>query len=109
MKQREQTDRVEQAMNSLDGIQRAEPRDWLYARVKARLEQERSSWYRLGAFLSRPVIAAGGLLAIVLLNGFLLLGNGKQRTAATEQGVVTENEYLAASNSSFEYENLVQP
>jgi len=109
-------ERVEEIMNSLDGIRRAEPAPWFFTRVQARLSRnDRSVWSHIGAFLSRPVVAAGGLLVIVLLNGVLLLNQGSssqtssETASQTDQQLAADNEYITATNSSFEYENLVQP
>ncbi len=119
MKKRETSERVEEILDSLEGIRRAEPGDWFFSRLQAKIARStangdtlnQSAWYRLGAILSRPAVAATGLLAILLLNGFLLLkqpGSPAQRSAQ-EQISSSDNESLTASNSSFEYENLVQP
>ncbi len=114
MKQKKDIERrVEETLNSLDGIQRAEPQPWLFSRVKGRLEQEeKTAWGTVGSFLSRPVIAIAGLCLILLLNGFLLLNQGKEPSATiltsqNEQPV--DSESLIASSSSFDYETLVQP
>ena len=51
--------RVEEALNSLDGIKRASPQPWLFSRIKARLSreeaEERTVWGTVGSFLSKPV------------------------------------------------------
>ena len=105
--------RVEETLNSLDGIQRAEPGPWLFSRVKGRLAQEeKTAWGAIGSFLSRPAIAIAGLCLILTLNGFLLLNQEKESSATiltsqNEQPV--DSESLIASSSSFDYETLVQP
>jgi hypothetical protein len=115
MKQRKDIEkRVAETLNSLDGIQRAEPQPWLFSRVKGRLmQEEKTGWGMVGSFLSRPVIAIAGLCIILMLNGFLLFNQEKESTSATiltsqnEQPV--DSESLIASSSSFDYETLVQP
>ena len=49
--------RVEQTLNSLDGIQRASPQPWLFSRIKGRLMQQddKTVWGVIGSFLSKPV------------------------------------------------------
>lgn len=107
--------RVEEALNSLDGIQRATPQPWLFSRVKAKLlreaEEEKTIWGVLGSFLSKPVVAIAGLFLILFLNGIFLYN----QDASTPSVVITDevqpndSESLIASSSSFDYENLVQP
>ncbi|MGZ5219570.1 MAG: hypothetical protein ACXWV2_00430 [Chitinophagaceae bacterium] len=105
--------RVEETLNSLDGIQRAEPGPWLFSRVKGRLAQEeKTAWGAVGSFLSRPAIAIAALCLILMLNGFLLLNQEKEPSATiltsqNEQPV--DSESLIASSSSFDYETFVQP
>jgi len=105
--------RVEETLNSLDGIQRAEPQPWLFSRVKGRLlQEEKTAWGTIGSFLSRPAIAIAGLCFILMLNGFLLFNREKESSSAiltnqAEQSL--DSESLIASSSSFDYENLVQP
>ena len=115
MKQRNDIGKkVEEALNSLDGIQRATPQPWLFSRVKGRLirQEEKTMWETLGSFLSRPAIAIAGLCLILMLNGFLLFNQQKESSSTT---VISQNEQpldsesLIASSSSFDYETFVQP
>ena len=104
--------RIEQALNSLDGVERAEPQPWLYARIMRKLavDDDKTVWESIGSFLSRPAVAIVGLCLILVLNGFALFNevNENDNTSIiSEQSV--DSESLMASSSSFEYENLVQP
>jgi hypothetical protein len=103
--------KVDEVMESLDGIHRADPGPWFFTRLSQRLRtQPKSVWVSVGAFLSRPAIAISGIAAVLMLNLVLLLNEKKEvETASLRQPVVTENDYITASTSSFEYENLVQP
>jgi hypothetical protein len=106
--------RVEAALNSLDGIERAKPQPWLFPRVKRRLMQleERPLWGAIGSFLSRPVIAIAGLCLILMMNGFLLFNKEKESSSATlisQNEQPLDSESLMASSSSFDYETFVQP
>ena len=102
--------KIDQALDSLDGVQRAEPQPWLYARVmkKLALEDDRSVWGSISSFLSKPAVVIAGLFLILVMNGFILFKEESEPdTSITEQFV--DSESLVASNSSFDYENLVQP
>ena len=59
--------KVEEVLNSLDGIKRATPQPWLFSRIKARLnreeDEEKTVWGNLGSFLSKPGVAIAGGLA----------------------------------------------
>lgn len=83
-----------EALNSLDGLQRAEPRPFLYTRLSARMQQPAGIWERSVRYISRPVVAFCCLLLVLLVNGIVLLNNNK--TAAGQ------NELLADDNTAAE-------
>lgn len=107
--------KVADTLNSLDGIQRAEPTPFFYTRLMGRMQASpKSSWEAAGSLLAQPVIALAGLALILSLNGFLLFGRSEDPVAPVQEkeaavtNTVTDNEYILASNSSFDYENLDQ-
>jgi hypothetical protein len=105
--------RVEEALNSLDGIQRAEPQAWLFSRIKGRLlkEEEKTRWETISSFLSKPAVAIASLVLILGLNGVLVYNqqSGSAVSAIQTELQPNDSESLIASSSSFDYENLVQP
>ena len=111
--QRDFEKKVEDVLNSLDGIQRAEPQPWFFSRVKGRLSRQeaKTGWESIGSFLSRPAVAIAGLVLILALNGFVLLNQTSADAVASNQieQQPNDSESLIASSSSFDYENLVQP
>ena len=102
--------KLEDALNSLDGIRRAEPRPFFYTRVMGRLErQDRSVWESIGGFLAKPVVAIAGLCLILALNVVALTRDDSSSLTSSSETQVPDNEYiLASSNSSFDYENIDQ-
>jgi hypothetical protein len=105
--------KIERALESFDGLQRATPQPWFYTRVKARLQrEEKTVWESIGSFLSKPAVALAALTTILVVNVFILTKqNHLQETApvAGQSLQPTDSESIIASNSSFDYENLVQP
>jgi len=104
--------KVQEALDSLDGIQRAEPQPYFYTRLIARLQKdEKTVWETMGSFLARPAVAVAGLFLILILNVTILLredtGAGNLSGNGVELGMA-DNEYILASSSSFDYENLDQ-
>ncbi|MBL7708785.1 MAG: hypothetical protein JNJ86_06910 [Chitinophagaceae bacterium] len=116
MKMRPDIDRkVQETLESLDGIQRAEPQPFFYTRLTGRLQHnEKTVWETMGSFISRPVVVIAGLFVILLVNAFMVL---RQDTTTSNLGfvadqteqLVTDNEYVLATNSSFDYENIDRP
>ncbi|HEX7845557.1 MAG TPA: hypothetical protein VF476_07105, partial [Chitinophagaceae bacterium] len=70
---------------------------------------EKGMWASTGKFLSRPVVVIAGLVLVLVMNVFILLQQGATdpaMAASSNDSNVTDNEYILASSSSFEYENL---
>ena len=109
--------RVEEVLNSLDGIRRAQPQPWFFSRIQARLgrevAEEKTVWGALGSFLSKPAVAIASLCVIMLLNGVLLLNRPTKISstviAVQSEQTASDSESYIASSSSFDFENLVQP
>ncbi|MEI9908664.1 MAG: hypothetical protein WDO71_02740 [Bacteroidota bacterium] len=104
--------KVNKALESLEGIQRAELTPYFFTRVKARLQrEEKSGWEITSAWLARPGIAIAGLLLILSLNAFLLFEKDTTTTvepSANYTSQNTEEEYVltASTNTSYDYENI---
>lgn len=104
-------EKINETLESLDGIQRAEPRPYFYARLMARMQRDdKTIWEAMGSFIARPAVVAAGLCFIIVLNGFILVRQNKgtmtSTSVAESEQLTTDNDYVIASSSSFEYENL---
>ena len=104
--------RIEKTLESLDGMKRAEPQAFFFTRLMARLEKDQKSWWEsTGAFLAKPVMVAVCLCLILVFNAFILFNQDsetEQNGTAAAIDNVSENEFIVASNSSFDFENLDQ-
>jgi len=103
--------RIDRALESLDGLQRAQPAPWFYTRLRARLERNEpvTVWERMGSFLSRPAVVVAGLCVILVANATILLKQPAAPAApntVAQSETVVESESLIASSSSFDYENF---
>jgi hypothetical protein len=104
--------KVEKALESLDGLHRAEPRPFLFTRVKARLERDqKNSWETIGSFLTRPVVAIAGLCLILAMNVFILTQKENDTpvnkiSANSQQALEPESVLTMYASNNYEYENL---
>jgi hypothetical protein len=105
--------RVEQTLDSLDGIRRAEPTPFLYTRVRARLEREqKNAWEKLASILARPVVAFASLFVIIGINAFILFndappaGSVNGTAASTNNGNAVVEDYFILAANNYDYENL---
>lgn len=100
---------LDRMLNSLDGVERAQPQPWFYTRLLARLKKEETTaWERISRLVSRPAVAITSLCLVLVLNVFFLLrSDNASRSNNVAQGEqVVESESLLASSSSFDYENI---
>src|SRR5258705_5637179 len=95
--------RVEETLDSLDGIQRASAGPFFYTRLKAKLEQgEKSAWETISSFISRPAMVFATICVVLLLNVVILFR--KQSTeiislsAADQNDQTLNNAYDVASS-----------
>ena len=66
--------KVQEAFDSLDGLQPVSPAPFFYTRLTSRLvEQESNVWEVITRLLSRPVISVAAILLLVLLNTFVVI------------------------------------
>jgi len=86
--------RVEEIMNSLDGLQPAKTSPYLYTKIISRLNQQDSPWKTIASFLSRPAIAIGLSILLLLMNTGIILYNKPSNTDdKTDQLTALAQEY----------------
>lgn len=77
---------VEEALGSVDNINRAETKPYLLTRIRARMEREtESAWEKAGWFIGRPAVAFTGLCMVILINISVLMFNNTTAKPAAEQ------------------------
>lgn len=102
---------IEQTLQCLDGVKRAEANPFLFTRIQARMNKKAGAWERTFSFISKPVIAVAIVLLVMAVNGWALWdGNG-----TTENNLTADNanvpelatEYnTVASVNNYDYENI---
>lgn len=98
---------VEEALNSLDGIRRAEPKPFFFNRVWARLQrEERSIWESLAGLLSRPAVAFTSMAFLILVNVFVVVSRNHERVDLSASEAPLADQYRFAQ-SVYEIENVL--
>lgn len=101
--------KVDKTLESLDGIQRAEPAPFLFTRVKARLDRDgHNIWETAGSFITRPAIALAGLVLILCINAFVLFEKGTttNQSSVNFQNPIPVEEYALSDVNSNYLENI---
>jgi hypothetical protein len=99
--------RVEETMNSLDGLQKAGPGPFFYTRVMARLEaEEKNLWGVITSYITKPLVIATLLLFILLLNVTVVFRQaGSSPDVPDQSDLSIVDEYQVASTSFYDYSN----
>ena len=100
---------IEQTLQCLDGVKRAESNPFLFTRIQARMAKKDGAWERTFSFISKPIIAMAILLLVMAVNGWALLGSGSNDNTNGDSANVSElaNEYnVVASVDNYDYENM---
>jgi len=84
--------RSEEALNSLDGIQRAVPAPYFFTRLQVRLREKITIWENITRFINRPAIAFATILFVLALNAFAFLKQQSQPAAAVPSFSMDLNE-----------------
>lgn len=107
-KQRLEAD-IEATMNSLDNLVPATPALFFYTRLSARLDRrEQGFWARCGRLITRPVVAALGIVFVVTVNVATVLHNRALASAAPDQAEIAVADEYNRTTSLYNIDN-VQP
>ena len=103
---------IEQTLESLNGIKRAEANPFLFTRIKARMNRKANAWDRTISFVSKPLVALAVLALVMAMNGWSFFGKTSNQATGNYVADETvslpefENEYkLITSTDSYDYEN----
>lgn len=102
------TDKIENALNSLSGIERACTDPYFFTRLEARMTARKKLWEKISSFLSKPVITIAGVCCVVMINAFVILSDNIKPDNGTKTeiaGIMDEYNQLGTSNL-FEFENV---
>ncbi|HOA37095.1 MAG TPA: hypothetical protein PLQ65_07120 [Flavihumibacter sp.] len=100
--------RVDEILNSFEGMQSASASPHLYTRIRAALTEEDSLWVRLGRFLSTPAVALMVSLLLILINvWFILLSPAANADQKNEQLSDIAAEYHLNSSNLADQSNTL--
>lgn len=99
--------KIDEVMHSLDNINRASPRPFLFTRVEARMQNEKNIWVKLSSFVARPVIAFTCICFVLIINTMAIFLLNNSGNSLTQQGneLATVDEYSQVSSTLYEFEN----
>ena len=99
--------RIDDIMDSLDGMRRAEANPFLYTRVQARLQKSKTGLERIATIAGKPAFAFL-LLVVVLTTNLMVMLKGSAEASAVKQEqtqFAVADEYHLDVPSLYDYEN----
>ncbi|MDA3614987.1 hypothetical protein [Polluticaenibacter yanchengensis] len=91
---------IDDALDSVSAIERANPKPFLYTRVMARMAEKRSFWSKAAMFFSKPQIALPAIALLVIINISAMLWSSKEQQSTIPASTI-ESGY-ATMNYSFD-------
>lgn len=87
---------VDETLNSLDGIQRANPKPYLFTRLTAKMQHKESrNWDNALRFLSRPAVAFASVLLVIAVNAMVFTMHQKTGSTSTTTTTTDDPQYAA--------------
>lgn len=98
---------AEDALSSIDDIQRAQPKPYLLTRINARMDKGPSSaWEQAGRFITRPIVAFA-LCSLILAN-FVWVLVSQPSQPRTEQVQNGQDDFSYTVATIYDTENTEQ-
>ena len=97
--------KVNETLNSLDGIQKASPGHFFFTRVQARLSKtNKDVWERTLSFITRPAVVIATIVMILLIDVIALTNTEpSDNMQAIEKAQVFEDEYDFSIATIYDY------
>jgi hypothetical protein len=79
-------DRIDQIMESLEGMESAMPRPFLYTRISARMDRNRKDpWVRTWNFITRPAVSMSIVASLMIMNLYIVFQRSADRSDLKEE------------------------
>ena len=99
---------IEDALNSVDDVKRAEPKPFLLTRINVRMNRGTESvWEKASWLIARPAVAFTGLCLIILINVVVIMNNDSESSFnATDQVALNStDEFSSTVATIYDIEN----
>ena len=99
---------IEESLNSMDDVKRAEPKPFLFTRINARMNKSTESvWEKAGWFITRPAVALAVVCLVLIINATAIFYNKAETQVATTDVAVqnTADEFSYTVAGIYETEN----
>ena len=98
--------KVEDAMHSLDGIEKASPGPYFFTRLESRMQAQKNVWEKITSFLTKPSMAFACICLVIIINAIVIFSSSNPKKNLVQQNteLATIDEYSQLSASFYDLE-----
>jgi hypothetical protein len=99
--------KIDEVMQSLNGVEKASPSPFFFTRLEARMEREKSSWEKISSFVAKPVVAFACICLVIMINAWVIFSSRNSQNSTEQQTseLATTDEYNLVSSTFYEFVN----
>ncbi|MEO8854719.1 MAG: hypothetical protein ABI359_13135 [Ginsengibacter sp.] len=99
--------KIEEILQSLDGVEKATPGPYFFTRLEARMQRGKNFWEKVSSFVAKPVYAFACICLLILINASVILFTTGSKNSTDQQGneAATVDEYNSVSSTFYEFVN----
>jgi len=103
--------KIEEALKSFDGIEKASPRPFFFTRLEARMQNQKSIWEEISSFVAKPMVAFACICLVVIINAAVIFSSSNSTNSTTNSisqqnnELATADEYNLVSCNFYEFVN----
>lgn len=100
--------KIEDALHSIDGIEKATPAPFFFTRLEARMQREKNIWEKITSFIAQPAIAFSCVCLLIMINSFVIFSSSDEKNSVIQQTneLATVDEYSQVGTTLYEFENI---
>lgn len=99
--------KIEKILISIDSIEKASPKPFLYSRVMARLAREKENlWEKWSSVFLKPATVFACICFVVIMNIAAIFYNNNSAVQAAQNELTTSDEYTQLATNFYDFENV---
>jgi hypothetical protein len=99
--------KIEDALQSIDNIEKAHAPFFFFTRLEARMKNDSNVWEKITSFLAKPMMTIACVCLVIMINAFVIFSSSNAKNTSTLQNteLATADEYSQVTATLYEYEN----
>lgn len=100
--------KIEEAMHSIDDMDKASPAPYFFTRLEARMQRQKNNWEKIFSFATRPAIAITCICLVMIINAVVIFSSANKKNVVAQQNneLATVDEYTEVTTTLYDFENI---